>query len=514
MKTVSDDLFQLIQSLSKQEKRYFKLLAGRQVKGKENKYVRLFDAIAKQKTYDEAKIRKQFKGDPLTKQLHVTKNYLYQLILNALQQYHEKNNEDKFPALMRSTQLLFEKGLYKQSEKMLQKAKQSAIDNERFLQLLEVYKWEHHIIHSKSDHKQLEEYVNVGFQKEMNILDIYKNYLQFQLLHDRVFIPYWKKGSIRNEREKEALSQLFQHELYQDIENARSFNARLFYHNARFTYYFLTGELQQCYQHIRQQVQMFEELPVKQRKGQTTKRYVSTIINMYIVQRHLGLHQEGLASLHKLREIPGDSIAQKARLVTRSYNLELDLYVSTGQFSRATESLHSFELEFSKYRDYIENQQRLGIYYNMAYVYFGTGQFDQSLEWINLLLNDPDLKVREDIHCFSRILNLFIHYELGNDKLLEYIVQSTYRYLSKRKRLFKVESIILNFLKKYPDWVSQQDLLAGFQELLDDLQQLQEDEYERRAFEYFDFISWLQSKIQHTNFEEVVKRKKLGLVQA
>ena len=58
MKTVSEELFQLIKSLSKQEKRYFKLYASRHVIGEKNKYVQLFDAIDKQAAYNEEKIKK------------------------------------------------------------------------------------------------------------------------------------------------------------------------------------------------------------------------------------------------------------------------------------------------------------------------------------------------------------------------------------------------------------------------------------------------------------------------
>ncbi|MEM1323288.1 MAG: hypothetical protein AAGG75_23685 [Bacteroidota bacterium] len=509
MKTVSNDLFLLIKSLNKQEKRYFKLYASRHVIGEKNQYVRLFDAIDRQKEYDEVKIKKRFAGEAFIKQLHVSKNYLYKLILNSLRLYSEDKSGDKFPILLRNAQLLAEKGLAKQSEKTLAKALKLAQENERFLQILEVYRLKHTIIHNNSDFKQLETYVNVDFQKELNILDIYRNYLEFQLLHDRVFIPYWKKGSIRNQDEKEAFSQLFEKELYQNIHNAKSFNARMFYHNARFTFYFLTGELQQCYEHIRQQALMFEQLPTNQRKGKRERRYVSTLINLYIVQRELRLFQEALATLRKLREIPAPSITRKAYLFTRSYNLETDLYLSTGQFRKGMESLPAFEEEFKRYHDYIEKQHRLGLYYNLAYLNFGARDFDRSLDWINLLLNDPDLKTREDIHCFGRILSLFIHYELGNDQLLEYIVKSTYRFLSRRKRLFKVESIILRFLKKYPNWISRQDILVGFEELKLELEELMSDEYERRAFDYFDFISWLESKTGTMDFAEIVNRKKM-----
>jgi len=68
------------------------------------------------------------------------------LILNSLRQYHESNSEDPFPVLMRNAQILFKKGLIKQSEKILDKAMKSATENERFLQVLEVYRWKHQII--------------------------------------------------------------------------------------------------------------------------------------------------------------------------------------------------------------------------------------------------------------------------------------------------------------------------------------------------------------------------------
>jgi len=41
----STELFDLIRSLSQSEKRYFKVYASKHVIGKENNYVRLFEAI-------------------------------------------------------------------------------------------------------------------------------------------------------------------------------------------------------------------------------------------------------------------------------------------------------------------------------------------------------------------------------------------------------------------------------------------------------------------------------------
>lgn len=507
MKTASLELFKLIKSLNKQEKRYFKLFASRHVIGEENRYVILFDAIDRQAEYDEAKIKKKFKGQKFIKQLHVTKNYLYKLILNSLRQYHESKSEDPFPVLMRNAQILFKKGLIQQSEKILDKAMKTATQNERFLQVLEVYRWKHHIIHNRNDVKGLEHYVDVDFQKEINILDIYKNYLEFQLLHDNIFIPYWKRGGIRKAEEKEAYSKLFEDELYQDVNNAKSFNARMFYHTARFLYHFQIAEWERCLEHMQKQVLMFEGLEPEQRKGEKEANYISSLINLYIIQKQLHYYNEGLLNLRKLRTISTSSSTLKSRLIARSYNLEIDLYITTGQFRKGLANLRPFVKDLVNHEKQIQSQHRIGLYYNLAYLNFGARKYNQALDWINRLLDEPDLKAREDLYSFGRMLNLFIHYELGNDQLLEYIVKSTYRFLLKRKRLYKAESIVLKFLKKYPNFTDRQ-IMKGFSEMYDELYSLSEDEFEARAFEYFDFLSWLKSKLEHRDFEEIMIEKR------
>ena len=73
-----EDLFNLIQTLTPSEKRYFKLFAGQHEKGKKSNSVHLFEAIEKKRVYDEDVIKKNLKGKVFVKQLHVTKNYLYE----------------------------------------------------------------------------------------------------------------------------------------------------------------------------------------------------------------------------------------------------------------------------------------------------------------------------------------------------------------------------------------------------------------------------------------------------
>ncbi len=43
--------------------------------------------------------------------------------------------------------------------------------------------------------------------------------------------------------------------------------------------------------------------------------------------------------------------------------------------------------------------------------------------------------------------------------------------------------------------------------MLVQFKKLKTDPYEKGAFEYFDFISWLESKIENRPFAEIIKEK-------
>lgn len=505
MRTASDELFQLLKSLSKQEKRYFKLYAARHVIGEQNKYLLLFDAIDKQTEYDEVRIKEQFKNEAFTRQLHVIKNYLYNLIMKSMRNFHSNNTDDRFHDLLRDAQILYDKGLHKQSSKVLDKARKFAEDNEQFLQLLEIQNWQHTIIHQNNDVNKLQEYVSGQIQVEIDLLDKYRNFLQFQLLNDRIFTHYWKSGIVRNQKEKDEMARMFSEELYKNPENAASFEAKFFYYNALFTFYYCTGDLINAYETVNQLVLMIESIDPGLKRN--TSKYISSLNNQYAIQKELKEYAESLITLKKIRSVKATSLTQKVELFMRSYTLELDLYITTGQFNKALNILPEVMNQFKKYVRMIDKQSKLAFNYNFSYIYFGAGDYGEALTWNNHLLNDSDIHLREDIHCFARILNLIIHYELGNDQLLEHIAKSTYRYLYKRKRLFKVETVILNFIKRNPNWIDKKRMTENFKGLFNDLIKLEEDPFEKHAFEYFDFISWLDSKINGSAFQEIKSLK-------
>jgi len=162
----------------------------------------------------------------------------------------------------------------------------------------------------------------------------------------------------------------------------------------------------------------------------------------------------------------------------------------------ANESIDEIKEGFKRFSGKISKVSEIFCYYNIARIYFGVGNYSDSLAWLNKILNDREVGIRQDLHCSTRILNLIVHYELGNYDLVEYRVTSTQRFLNKRGHLYKFETAFLNFFQKtLPKIIGQKELIIAFKELKKELEQIFKYPFERRALEYFDFISWLNGKI-------------------
>jgi len=77
-----DNLFSLVKSLTKSEKRQFKLYVGRLGVNAESKFLKLFNLLDKSQTYNEASIIKT--GIIKKQQLANVKAHLYKQILISL----------------------------------------------------------------------------------------------------------------------------------------------------------------------------------------------------------------------------------------------------------------------------------------------------------------------------------------------------------------------------------------------------------------------------------------------
>jgi len=144
--------------------------------------------------------------------------------------------------------------------------------------------------------------------------------------------------------------------------------------------------------------------------------------------------------------------------------------------------------------------------YKIGCVYFGIGDLDKAIKYLNKISNQNYPNFREDIQSFARMLNLIANFDQGNEELVSYQVKSLYRYLSNMKELGDVQLEIIKFLRKTPK-ITPKEIVSEFKQLKDKLIVIEHKPYEKRPFLYLDIISWLESKIQGCSIKEVIKAK-------
>ena len=158
------NLFLLIKSLNKSEKRYFKRFCFNQKTN--NNYLRLFDAYDAQSDFDDLAIRQKFEGEPFIRQLHVTKSYLNQLILKSLRNYYQSlSRQGELKDLIRNIEILFYKELFDQCDYEIQKAERMAGQYEQFKDLLAVFGWKRKLLLARKGLQEQELSALIGEEK-------------------------------------------------------------------------------------------------------------------------------------------------------------------------------------------------------------------------------------------------------------------------------------------------------------------------------------------------------------
>ena len=97
-------------------------------------------------------------------------------------------------------------------------------------------------------------------------------------------------------------------------------------------------------------------------------------------------------------------------------------------------------------KNFIDHHHIMLLYYKIACMYFTVDDYDNCIKYVSKIIKNKNIKMREDLQCFTRVLNLIAHWEAGIDFNLDKIIKDTYNYLDKMNDLHEVQKIILKYL--------------------------------------------------------------------
>ena len=504
----TDALFQLVKSLEKSEKRNFKLYVKRN-SSEDLKIVTLFDALDKLDQYDEEQLLKKNRSIK-KQQLSNMKAHLYKQILSSLRLIKDENNIDiQLHEQMDYARILYNKGLYLQSLKVLDKMKEMARNNNQLTYLQQALFFE----------KKIEAlFITRSMQQKAVELSRESDDTNCQLalvnrlsnLSLQLYGWYISHGHARSTKDVEELKKFLEENLPEETKSAHGFYERLYLYQVYCWYAFIRQDFLQYYRYTQKWVDLFEDHP--NMYDIETAHYIKAMHNL------MGAHFD-LRNARKLREATESFEKFSHRKVVRENEINRILvfvYLTTskinshfleGTFSEALKYVPYVEEKLKEYESYLDRHRILVFYYKIACLYFGAGKNEKAIEYLNKIINWK-VDLRTDLQCYARLLHLIAHYELGNFDLLEYLTKSVYRFMAKMESLSAVEEEMFHFLRRSFQ-VNAHALKREFEKLLEKLKKYENNPLETRAFSYLDVISWLESKINNVPVQDVIREKYL-----
>jgi hypothetical protein len=507
----SDSLFRLVKSLNAHEKRYFKIYVSRHISEDKTGSELLFDTIDSLEEYDENAVKQRLNGEAVAKSFSSSKGRLAELIMRSLDAFHSESSVDaQLRRELHYAELYFKKNLFDDCIKIVMNAKKTAYEYQRYNILLELFPWEKKYLTMNSLTGKTEEDLNAILEEEKAILKILENESEYWNINSRFFLMLNKNGTLRDKNDLDKFNAIIDHPLMKSEKNAVSYLSKFFYLHIYASYYFAIGDYNNSYKFLKKHLELIEAYP--QILEQEPANYITVLMNIINSCHLLHKKDEIFKYLKKIRGISKKLPLNKRafleiKVFADTYNIELALDIEKGEFKKGMMLLPEIEEGLEQFKGKINKFQETILYYNLSIICFGAGEYSSALKWLNNILNDKNIEITHELYCFSKILNLIIHLELGNAELLPYIMRSTHRFLEQRKKLYKFESVFLDFIKKMSNYPDEREIMNYYKELKIELEALANDHFERRAFDYFDFISWVESKINNKTFDKIVHQK-------
>ncbi|MGB3016704.1 MAG: hypothetical protein WBC65_02780 [Ignavibacteria bacterium] len=483
------DLFDLIKRMTAQEKRYFKLTASLQSGDK--KYISLFNLIDKQEKYDETILKSKLKSHDFESNIAQTKNYLYKLVIKSLIQFKSDSAIDsRLSNIYARSKLLYDKALFSQYFKSVSLGKKLAEEHERFGFLIEFIEIERMLTKKEDTVKGLKD----RFYKEEH--SVTKKILcinEYKKLISELINMYRETGIVRTDEMNKRVKKYIEIIELMNEKQLKSVTADERFLFAMYLALTLKGDFAGALKFAEKRKVLVE----KNEKVFTNSVVdVSKEVHLDLITAHIRVGDLKIANdkLTKFRNISTRSGIDEINTDLAFYSLKVE-EAHTGSIEEYRSLLNDLieYLETMKGRVTIMTLNELT--FGLAVLSFFRKDFVNTLKLIDKLLKGSNIKLTPLFESYSRMLLVLTHFELGNYKLLSFLIPSTVKLLKKKHKLFGAESLLLKHVKRMIRFKSSEDLIEQLTLFLTELENINKNQLEKNYSAFIDYESWIRSKI-------------------
>lgn len=430
MKTPTNNLHQLIASMTAAEKRYFKI----HFSSSKSLVTKLFDFINTMSEYDEEIVKENFKDSKLSKNLKVYKIMLIDLLLKSLSSFrYKKNLNSSIRQSIDEVETLIEKKLYSDAYKRLARVKETCEKFEEWNSLLIILDLEFQLkvfhgfnfpAHSANDN--ILEAITKTSQiiKDINELRVL-NY-DLSRIANQLMI---KKAETPKLHELEAI--LIKREADLD-NNDLSLNFKIkYYLNSSFSHlYHCLHNLDKEYQFKKNLIDLFHAHPHFTENN--PEQYWAAYYNFINCCSRAEKEQEMILSIKELKKFT-DKIPEFHRKMTLIYLVEIHALYQKSDFKTIETTLEPLALEHIKTLKNSEGRGVTRTYLSLALVALATGNQTKVQFYLRRLF-ESGKKMDDSFSYFFEVVNFISHYESNDIEILKNLLISKKRKMKRNPK--------------------------------------------------------------------------------
>ncbi len=501
-----DPLLALIQSLSKSEKRQFRLFVNRLGINTDAKFLLLFDVLDKMSEYDEKKILER--KITTKQQLSNLKAHLYKQILFSLKMNPSNmNNRILLREQMDFATILYNKGLYKQSLKILDKTKQTAIDLEEKDIAYEIVEFEK-VIESQYITRSIASRADdlIADAKRLGKVNALNSKLSNLSL--KLFSMMLSNGFAKNNQDKSRIQHFFDSQMPKTDLHLMGFREKLWFYKAHVWKYLLLQDHINAYKYSLQWVDLFYSHPemivnhpVWFLKGN------SYLLNTLFLLRKRKRFEFWLNKLEQIvdEKLPKNENIESV-LFTVLFNARMNRVFLTGNYQESEILIQQINAD-NAFQDFkVDEHHILILHFKIASAYMGNREYDKCLNELFQIIYHKKTAVKDDLLFNSRLLAIMVMIDSGMDENLDEFMEESQKFFKKMKLATDFHHLTIKAFSEISEaYASDRKKLA--EKYLKQYLHMQENPFNSRDFVYLDVISWLESIIQNKAIGEVIRDK-------
>jgi hypothetical protein len=500
----SESLIQLINNLTKQEKKEFSLYISNKP---EKDYIFLFRLIDDKKISDPEELKMSFLAAKPASSFNTVVIYLFDLLIDILTRL--RTEQDSYYLLFNEllhARVLYEKSMYQECFQVLKKVKEKAVYYENHFALLVAQRLELNYLLTL-DFEDMDEQKLLNKQYKMNntlksIRQLNEQSSLYELLKYRMI----NRGASRSLEETQKLDDLVTSEISivasAGVENFEiKKNHQLFQAN----YFITVGDYKAAFNSFVELNKLFEEN--SHLWNNPPVYYLMTVEGMLESLRIMHNYGGMNYFIEKLAKLSSPSSSFQLNVTYVIFIYRLFSFIDAGDFDKAGIWIAEHQASLIDKMLLLKEQQQAEMSLYIALIHLGNGEYRKARKRLSATIGRGHL-YSLPLFRTIRIVNVMIHYELGDVDYIQSEIRSIKREMSKNKGYnLKVESFLLKFLNYSFADTNRKKRAEIWESMAEEVHALYADKYETQILRKFDFVAWVEAKIFEVPLSDILKRE-------